>query len=81
MEFIWSCNQNVETSSGYGQVGQAPLLLDLTNTLEWATPTAGQAKPGPFTWKFEKEHLAQHRQDTCGGKTASFICPQQQLKA
>ena len=43
----------IQTSSGYGQVGQA-LTVGPNQTLEWATPAGGQPKPGPFTWKFEK---------------------------
>ena len=54
--FVWNSYGHatkIQTSSGYGQEGQA-LTVGPNQTLQWATPTAGQPKPGPFTWKFEK---------------------------
>ena len=43
----------IQASNGYGETGQA-LTVGPNETLQWATSTAGQPKPGPFTWKFEK---------------------------
>ena len=43
----------IQASNGYGERGQA-LTVGPNETLQWATPAAGQPKPGPFTWKFEK---------------------------